>query len=209
MPDIIYVLTNEAMPGLVKIGRTTDGVEVRLSSLSCHAGVPLPFECHFAAEVDNGVRVESLLHRLFAPDRLNPRREFVRVEPERVVLAISIGNFREITPGVVFADEEEEQALEKVKDRREARGSRLGAIGINPGDLLYFFRNQQVTATVVSDTHVNLNGEPLALSPAAVKVLQSMGGTTESANGWRYWMFEGELLDERRRRLEAEQFGES
>jgi T5orf172 domain-containing protein len=96
VPDIIYVLTNEAMPGLVKIGRTSDGVEVRLSSLSCHAGVPLPFECHFGAEVDNGIRVENLLHRLFAPDRLNPRREFFRVEPERVVLAISIGNFREI-----------------------------------------------------------------------------------------------------------------
>ncbi len=61
----------------------------------------------------------------------------------------------------------------------------------------------------MSDTHVNLNGEPLALSPAAVKVLQSMGGTTKSANGWRYWMFEDEQLDERRSRLEAEQFGES
>lgn len=32
MTDIVYVLTNEAMPGPVKIGRATDGVEVRMSS---------------------------------------------------------------------------------------------------------------------------------------------------------------------------------
>jgi hypothetical protein len=73
--------------------------------------------------------------------------------------------------------------------------------------VLYFSRNQQVTATVVSDTQVNLSGEPLALSPAAVKVLQAMGGKTREANGWKYWMFEGELLDERRSRLEVEQLG--
>ena len=61
MPDTIYVLTNEAMPGLVKIGRTSgDGVEGRLSALNCHAGVPLPFECHFAAEVPEGMHVERL-----------------------------------------------------------------------------------------------------------------------------------------------------
>jgi hypothetical protein len=51
MPNIVYVLTNEAMPGLVKIGRTTDGVEARISQLSVATGVPLPFECYYAAEV--------------------------------------------------------------------------------------------------------------------------------------------------------------
>lgn len=205
MPDIIYVLTNEAMPGLVKIGRTSgDGVERRLSTLNSQTGVPLPFECHFAAQVPDGAHVESILHRLFAPDRLNPRREFFRVEPERVVLAISIGNFTEITPGGVEIDHVEEQAIEKERDRTTR--SPLAAIGINPGAVLSFSRNEEVKATVVSDNRVNLNGEILALSPAAVKVLQSMGGKTTQANGWAYWMFEGELLYELRRRLEAEQF---
>lgn len=50
MPNIIYVLTNEAMPGLVKIG-FTESLEDRIKYLSAHSGVPLPFECYYAAEV--------------------------------------------------------------------------------------------------------------------------------------------------------------
>jgi len=102
MPRIIYVLTNEAMPGLVKIGLTSDSVESRIANLSASTGVPLPFECHFAAEIPEGVnleKIEKTLHQLFAEHRINPRREFFKVEPEKVVLALSIGSFKEVTPG--------------------------------------------------------------------------------------------------------------
>ena len=97
MPRIIYVLTNEAMPGLVKIGLTSDSVESRIANLSASTGVPLPFECHFAAEIPEGVnleKIEKTLHQLFAEHRINPRREFFKVEPEKVVLALSIGSFK-------------------------------------------------------------------------------------------------------------------
>ena len=47
---IVYVLTNPAMPGMVKIGRTGRQVEARLSDLYS-TGVPLPFECEYAARV--------------------------------------------------------------------------------------------------------------------------------------------------------------
>jgi hypothetical protein len=82
MAEIVYVLTNEAMPGLVKIGLTNDTVEARLTTLSSHTGVPLPFECYFAAEVKDSARIEKILHQLFAEARINPKREFFRLDPE-------------------------------------------------------------------------------------------------------------------------------
>ena len=47
---IVYVLTNPAMPGMVKIGKTGREVEARLNDLYT-TGVPLPFECAYAARV--------------------------------------------------------------------------------------------------------------------------------------------------------------
>jgi hypothetical protein len=49
---IVYILTNPVMPGLVKIGQTTNEISNRLNDLNT-TGVPLPFECKFACEVDD------------------------------------------------------------------------------------------------------------------------------------------------------------
>ena len=207
MPDIVYVLTNEAMPGLVKLGRTTDSVEARLTGLSSHTGVPLAFECYFAAEVNDGARIEKLLHQLFAEYRVNPKREFFRLDPEKVVLAISIGEFKEVTPGVAQVEPEEQEALERVKARRPR--IRLDAIGIKPGDVLQFSRDEAIRAIVVGDGKLEYDGEVLSPSAAALKALHRLGYKTPAASGSEHWMFDGELLDERRRRLEAEQFDQA
>lgn len=208
MPGLIYVLTNEAMPGLVKIGLTTDSVESRIANLSSNSGVPLPFECHFAAEVPDDVnlpKLEKTLHQLFAEHRVNPKREFFKVEPEKVVLALSIGSFKEVTPGKADIDPVEVQAMEKAKEQRRSRIN-LAALGINPGDILVLSRDEDVTVTVLAGGKVSYKGDTLSLSGAALKALQSMGYKSTSVSGSDYWMFEGELLDERRIRLEAAQF---
>lgn len=207
MPDIIYVLTNEAMPGLVKIGLTNESVGARMTQLSTASGVPLPFECYFAAEVADAEKLEKTLHQLFSEVRVNPKREFFRIDPEKVVLAISIGKFTEVTPGSADVDKEEKEALEKIKARRPR--IRLEAIGIKPGAVLNFSRDESVVATVVEDGKVDLEGEIMSPSAAALKVLKRMGYKTPTASGSEYWMFDGELLDERRRRIEAEQFDET
>lgn len=204
MQNIIYILTNETMPGLVKIGLTTDSVESRISQLSAHSGVPLPFECYFAAEVKDCAKLEKTLHKLFSEGRVNPKREFFKIDPEKVVLAISIGDFKEITPGAAQIDVEEQAALEKAKSRRPR--IKLDALGIKTGDILTLSRDESITATVVDDGKVNFQGEVLSLSAAALKALHGLGYSTPAASGPGYWMFNGELLDERRRNMEAKQF---
>ncbi len=207
MADIVYVLTNEAMPGLIKIGLTADSVESRLTALSSSTGVPLAFECYFAAEVGDGARIEKTLHQLFAESRINPRREFFRLDPEKVVLAISIGEFREVTPGGAQVEPEEQEALERIKARRPR--IRLDAIGVKPGDVLHFSRDEAVLATVLDDGKLLYEGELLSPSAAALKALHKLGYKTPSASGSEHWMFDGELLDVRRRRMEAEQFDQT
>jgi hypothetical protein len=82
----IYCLTNEAMPGLVKIGevhtegRTPDDRARELYT----TGVPLPFNVAFAKKVQNPVHEESRIHAFLNGDRVNPRREFFRKSPDDV-----------------------------------------------------------------------------------------------------------------------------
>ena len=72
---IVYLLTNEAMPGLVKIGKTKVGdPEVRIDQLY-NTSVPVPFDCALAVEVDDQGEVEKALHKAFGPHRFNPKRE--------------------------------------------------------------------------------------------------------------------------------------
>ena len=169
--------------------------------------MPLPFECYFAAQVKDCTKLEKTLHQLFSESRLNPKREFFSVDPEKVVLAIGIGDFMEVTPGATPVDQEEKAALEKAKARRPR--IKLDALGIFPGAVLAFSRDETITATVVEGGKVLFQGQQMSLSAAALTVLHSLGYQTPAASGSEYWIFEEELLDERRKRLEAEQFNAS
>lgn len=95
--------------------------------------------------------------------------------------------------------------MEKVKEQRRARIN-LAALGIQVGDELVLSRDENIKAVVLDGNKISYQGEILSLSAAALKALQEMGYRSTSVSGSDYWMFEGELLDERRIRLEAQQF---
>lgn len=72
---ILYFLTNQSMPGLVKIGHTTAGLEERLQQLAS-TGVPSPFEVAATFSVRNSQECEAAVHKQLKAYCSNPKREF-------------------------------------------------------------------------------------------------------------------------------------
>ena len=90
------------MPGIVKIGMTErDDVQRRMAELYS-TGVPLPFECVIARQLEDvdAARVENALHTAFDPSRINSSREFFQIEPEQVEALLQVMPGRDVTPGV-------------------------------------------------------------------------------------------------------------
>ena len=99
MEGSVYVLTNPAMPNMVKIGKTTRNVELRLADLYS-TGVPLPFECEYAAKVKDVDKTEKAFHTAFSPNRVNPKREFFNIDPEQAIAVSELMAIEDVTPTV-------------------------------------------------------------------------------------------------------------
>ncbi len=63
---IVYVLTSEAMPDYVKIGKTND-LQDRPCTLN-NTSVPFPFECYYACKVTDMAFIENRVHKIFTKD---------------------------------------------------------------------------------------------------------------------------------------------
>jgi hypothetical protein len=84
----VYVLTNYAMPGLVKVGKTEIDPHERAMRLYCHTGVPQAFDVRYKRKVLCCVEAERRAHERLKPYRVNPRREFFVVSEGRAIEAV-------------------------------------------------------------------------------------------------------------------------
>jgi hypothetical protein len=196
---IVYVLINDAMPGYVKVGKT-DNVERRLRDLDW-TNLPLPFQCFYAAKVANAAFVESQIFEAFGDNRVRARREFFRISPERVVAALRLAALEDVTPpDDVAVSEEVRHDLEEARARRTVFN--FDMVQIPVGSVLTFTRDPKITATVADARRVTFEGNVTSLSDAARLALARFGINWSAVQGPMYWEFEGETLDERRRRME-------
>ena len=72
---ILYFLTNEAMPNLIKIGYTAGELKDRLQQLNT-TGIPSPFQVAALFYVREPEECETKVHMQLAQYRTNPKREF-------------------------------------------------------------------------------------------------------------------------------------
>lgn len=198
MNEIIYILINEAMPGYIKVGRTTN-LEQRIRSLDT-TSVPLPFECFYACTVNDANFVEKQLHDAFLDHRVRSSREFFELSPDRVVSALKLAELENVTPTRDYVEsKEDQQALNQARTRRAVFNFKMADIPL--GAELSYVNDENIKAKVIDNKLIALNGEVMSLSASAQRLL----GYPYQVQGTIYWMFEGETLDERRRRLESEE----
>lgn len=76
MAGWVYVLSNEFMPGIYKVGMTTTSPETRAKELSSATGVPTPFKIEAAFHCEDPGASERAIHDSLSDYRINDSREF-------------------------------------------------------------------------------------------------------------------------------------
>lgn len=96
----LYVLANSAMPGLVKVGKTTRSPAERATELSTATGLPTPFIVVYEQLFDDCSAAESFVHTYLANRgfRVSNNREFFSAPVNDVVRAIALA------PGCIDVD---------------------------------------------------------------------------------------------------------
>jgi len=192
---IVYVLSNPAMPGFVKIGMTTrDKVEERMRELN-NTSVPMPFECEYACRVDDFKRVEHALHVAFSPHRVSAQREFFRIEPEQAIIILKLLEKEDVTPVVTneINEEIDEATKEVVRKFKISRRPPLNFddMKIPVGSILKYTESDE-KVTVNGPRKVLFNGEETSLT----KVTQILLNLEYSVQPTRYWTYNGKNLQE-------------
>jgi hypothetical protein len=87
MEGWVYIITNKAMPDVVKVGFTTNAPEERAAGLS-HTGIPHAYVVEYAALVNHYRGVERKAHALLNECRENKNREWFRCDIGTAISAI-------------------------------------------------------------------------------------------------------------------------
>lgn len=209
MSQFVYVISNPAMPDLVKIGKTCN-VSDRLRQLSSSTSVPFPFELHYAAEIRDDLThdaVESALHNAFRDCRVNEKREFFRLSPDRVIPLLELLS----KPGTVQDEDPTDYAKEMtrefhgVKVPRRKRAT-FDEMQVPIGSKLTFKADAGITCVVVDQYNVEFEGEKMSLSAAALKVWNTIFHKNwTTVQGPLDWHYEGGSLVDRRLSIESNQ----
>jgi T5orf172 domain len=195
MKGIVYVLTNPAMPGIVKIGHTTRSeIQQRMRELFT-TGVPVPFECAFACETEDCKLLEQALHIAFGPNRIHPGREFFSIETHQPIAILKLFQKKEVTNEVNAQIDNTTTATDRVAGVK-LKGQRRPVLnflemGIPIGSKLTFYKPELgIEVEVISERQVLFNGSESYLTPLTKEIMQ----LDYNVNPCPYWVFNGRSL---------------
>lgn len=203
----IYIMTNDAMPSYIKIGRTTNTLEQRMKELDT-TGIPLPFRCHYAVEVDDHEIKEKLIHDAFADHRVRQNREFFELAPERAMAILKALGGQEVMINNSMVDQDGQVLLDTPHTERIVKRGKFTfkELQIPVGAELVFTRSFPDgidRKCIVADEirHVTYEGETYTLSKLALKLMAELGYDWPTIQGPVFFKYNDELLSELRDKL--------
>lgn len=183
----IYIMTNQALNGMVKIGYATN-VEQRRQQLSTTA---LPYEYEIYATYETPGNIEDKkLHKLI--DNLNPD---LRVSKNREFFIMTPEDAYELLEAIAIISGSKEK-LKKVKNdssyKKEIKRRppiNFYECGLKDGDELIYIDDPQVKAYVAGEHKVLYNEELTSLT----RIVKDIKGLATVA-GPSFFTYKGELL---------------
>ncbi|MCQ2075122.1 MAG: GIY-YIG nuclease family protein [Bacteroidaceae bacterium] len=195
---IVYLLTNTAMPGLVKIGMTErDSMDSRLRELYS-TGVPVPFECQYACKVKkcDCAKIERALHTAFAPQRINANREFFRIQVEQAKAILELFHHEDMTNEVadeIANDLTPEDVAAKAKIQIHRPPLNFLEMGMQVGDILRWKDDPNICVTITSGRTIKYQDEEVSISALSA---QLKGYNVKHIAPGPCWLYNDRLLSE-------------
>ena len=199
---LVYILTNRAMPDIVKVGSADHDRLRKYISLLDDEAVPWPFECFYAVKLPNAQRseIKDTLHQIFADGFVNAERGFVKETPEKARKFLKIlegAGGTDVTKAyqdVPFAPKSKPPA--SAKKRRAPFHFEL--TDLKPGTRLQFVKDNSIECEIYDKRKVIFRGGLWYPSSAAAILMKEMGKEYR-AKGPCLWCYQGKTLTELRK----------
>lgn len=199
MSSKVYIMSNKAMPGLVKIGWTSkNDVEQRRKELS-NTSVPYPFvvEATYDVYVDSA---DKIIHQWFPRElRVNDNREFFNITVDYAKKVIE--DYRD--KGRVFwsgdevgLDSDLDSNVNESDDKHRKTHGYHGGLESLIGKKLTWKDDPTIECEVVDAHHVKYDGQICSFIGATGDVCQKLYSKIH-VNGYRprdSWMYEGKSI---------------
>ncbi|MBP5793994.1 MAG: GIY-YIG nuclease family protein [Spirochaetaceae bacterium] len=192
--EFVYLLTNPAMPGFIKVG-ITKNIESRIKNLSSKTAVPKQFQCHSFLTVKgdkpSAADIEKALH-FFLKQKYDKSKEYFEVSIEEAVSFFEYVSV--INPRIKYS-------LYKKDVKEKSKPTTFEMLDIPVGAELVYVTDSSVRCTVVNNKNsVLFNGKETTVSWIACDK------ENRSVNGYERFVypaseFPEETLWERRCRL--------
>lgn len=205
---IVYILTNPAYhEDVIKIG-ITKNLHKRLQDLSRETGVPCPFDCYVAYEIDNYKKVEKLMHSVYRgverhTDKKHKKKEFFQVYPSCADDVLSrlaeMLNGVKVTvqPDKIYTPEQQLIFSEKSKNavkNQISKKFKFAEFKIPVGATLIFIKDDKVRCKVGRNNKVIYNDKEYSLSRLTLELMKGLGYNGSSYNGYTYWTYKNVIL---------------